>query len=85
VSDGPRRVGFTRGGGKELRRIDPQGQQRVLKALERLAASDPSLDVRRLTGSEQLRIRVGDLRVIFELDSKTDQIAVHSVLPRGKA
>jgi mRNA-degrading endonuclease RelE of RelBE toxin-antitoxin system len=68
-----------------LRRLDPQVQRRVVEALHRLLVQDPSLDVRRLAGSELRRIRVGDWRVIFELDRSSHQIVVHHVLPHGRA
>ncbi len=81
----PRRVVLTRRGGKELRRLDPQIQRRVIAALDRLANGDPSLDVKHLTGSRQSRVRVGDVRVIFELDRQAREILVHRVVPRGRA
>jgi mRNA-degrading endonuclease RelE of RelBE toxin-antitoxin system len=58
VSNG-RALRFTRTAQKELRRLDPPIRTRVLGALDRLAADDPSLDARRLTGSEHFRLRVG--------------------------
>jgi mRNA interferase RelE/StbE len=85
VNGGPRRVVLTRRGGKELRRLDPQTQRRVIAALDRLANGDPSLDVKHLAGSRQSRVRVGDMRVIFELDREAGEILVHRVVPRGRA
>jgi mRNA-degrading endonuclease RelE of RelBE toxin-antitoxin system len=57
----------------------------VLAAIDRLVARDPSLDVRRLTGSPEYRIRVGDWRVRFALDTEAHLIVVQRVLPRGRA
>lgn len=85
MSDGARRLRFTRSAQKELRRLDPQDQRRVLEAIDRLSTQDPSLDVRRLTGSEQSRIRVGDLRVIFEDHGQEQEILIRHVLPRSRA
>ena len=70
---------------KELRRLDPPIRARVLGALDRLSADDRSLDVRRLTGSEHFRLRVGDWRVIFDYDRATQTVIVRHVLPRGGA
>jgi mRNA interferase RelE/StbE len=84
VSD-RRALRFTRSAEKELRRLDPQIRTRVLGALERLAADDRSLDVRRLTGSEHFRLRVGDWRVIFDYNRDTQTVLVRHVLPRGRA
>jgi hypothetical protein len=49
--------------------------------LERLSADDRSLDVRRLTGGEHFRLRVGDWRVIFDYDRATQTVLVRHVLP----
>jgi mRNA-degrading endonuclease RelE of RelBE toxin-antitoxin system len=53
--------------------------------VDRLSADDRSLDVRRLTGSEHFRLRVGDWRVIFDYDRATQTVLVRHVLPRGRA
>jgi mRNA-degrading endonuclease RelE of RelBE toxin-antitoxin system len=57
----------------------------VLAALDRLLARDASLDVRRLTASNEERIRVGDWRIRFARDPTTQLIVVQRVLPRGRA
>lgn len=80
-----RALRFTRTAQKELRRLDPPIRTRILGALDRLAADDRSLDVRRLTSSEHFRLRVGDWRVIFDYDNADDTVLVRHVLPRGRA
>jgi mRNA interferase RelE/StbE len=82
---GERALCFTRTAEKELRRLDPPVRARVSEALDRLSADDRSLDVRRLTGSEHFRLRVGDWRVIFDYDRATQTALVRHVLPRGRA
>jgi mRNA interferase RelE/StbE len=84
VSDA-RALRFTRTAEKELRRLDPPVRARVLGALDRLSADDRSLDIRRLTGSEHFRLRVGDWRVIFDYDGATQTVLIRHVLPRGRA
>lgn len=76
---------FTRSAEKDLRRLDPPIRKRVFASLDRLLAEDRSLDVRRLTGSERFRLRVGDWRVIFDYDRETEAVLVRRVLPRGRA
>ena len=76
---------FTRSAEKDLRRLDPPVRKRVLGGLDRLLAEDRSLDVRRLTGSEHFRLRVGDWRVIFDYDRETKTVLVRRILPRGRA
>jgi mRNA interferase RelE/StbE len=84
VSD-QRSLRFTRSAEKDLGRLDPPIRKRVLDAVDRLLADDRSLDVRRLAGSEHLRLRVSDWRVIFDYDRETETVLVHRVLPRGRA
>jgi mRNA interferase RelE/StbE len=76
---------FTRSAEKDLRRLDPPVYKRVLGGLDRLLDDDRSLDVRRLTGSEHFRLRVGDWRVIFDYDRETETVLVRRILPRGRA
>ncbi len=70
---------------RDLRRLDPQVRTRVILAIERMADDDPRADVRRLTGSDELRLRVGEWRVRFKRDAEKHEIVVLRVLPRGKA
>jgi hypothetical protein len=57
----------------------------VVAALERLAANDPTVEARKLTGSNEWRIRVGDWRVRFIRHTDARVIFVNHVLPPGRA
>jgi len=85
VTDETWGVAFTPRARRDLRALDPQIRDRVLNVIDRLAARDPSLDVRRLTGTKELRVRVGDWRVRFTRDADSKLIVVQRVLPRGRA
>jgi mRNA interferase RelE/StbE len=78
-------VSFSRRADKDMDRLDPPVRQRVGAGIERLAVDDPRADVRKMAGSDELRLRVGDWRVRFECDSETRTILVLRVLPRGRA
>jgi mRNA interferase RelE/StbE len=78
-------VGFAGRADKDMDRLDPTVRQRVGEGIERLAEGDPSSDVRKLKGSDELRLRVGDWRVRFERDPNTRKITILRVLPRGRA
>jgi len=58
----------------------------VLAGLERVVA-DPALatGVRKLAGSDEFRLRVGDWRARFLRDEHNRVINVTRVLPRGRA
>ncbi len=77
---------YTRRAEKDIARLDPPVQKRVLAALGQLAADpDRATGVRKLTGRSESRIRVGDWRVIIETDREHREVIVHRVLPRGRA
>lgn len=85
MTDGPWGLDFTPQARRDLRRLDPQIAKRVLTSIDRLLAQDASLEVRRITGSSERRIRVGDWRVRFDFDNEAHMIIVTRVLPRGRA
>lgn len=71
---------------KDLRRLDPPARDRVLSAIKRLAqGAELAGDVKRLRGSGEYRLRVGDWRVRFERGDHELTIIVVRVLPRGRA
>jgi mRNA interferase RelE/StbE len=70
---------------RDVRRLDPPVRRRILAALDALAASPDSGQLRQLTGRPELRLRVGDWRVLLELDKANREIIILRVLPRGRA
>lgn len=71
---------------RELRNLDPQHVSRVVHAVEPLADDPFSSGCRKLRGAEQAyRLRVGDYRVIYQVDRKRKVVAIYHVRHRGKA
>lgn len=71
---------------RDLKRLDPPVQRRVIAALDALVQGDPPTgDVRKLAGGDEWRLRVGDWRVRFQIDASAREIQVLRVLPRGRA
>lgn len=68
---------------KDLTRLDATVVEREIRALEQFAANQQG-DVLKLTGVHppEYRLRVGDWRVLFELDHAASTVRV---LPRGEA
>lgn len=55
---------------KELRKIDRQAVPRIVEAVEQLAIEPLPPGAKKLQGSDYIyRIRVGDYRIIYELDA----------------
>ena len=66
-----------------LARLSPEVARRVLRKVERLR-SGLAGDVKRLTAiSPSYRLRVGDWRVLFEVQG--DTVVIHDVKHRSKA
>jgi mRNA interferase RelE/StbE len=65
-----------------MRRLDAAVADRIIRAVVRFAETGQG-DVKVLAGRQgELRLRVGDWRVLF---SRGDAIVVHRVRPRGEA
>lgn len=76
---------FTPRARRDLRRLDPPVQRRIIDALDRLVGDPPFGDVVRLAGvDDEWRLRVGGSRVRFTRDTD-GLVCVIGVLPRGRA
>jgi mRNA interferase RelE/StbE len=84
VSDDPWSVAFERRASKDLDRLDAPVKRRVLGAIDRLVRDPRSAQLSQLTNRPEARLRVGDWRVLVELDAATRTIVVLRVLPRGR-
>ena len=77
-------VGLKPRASKDLRRIQKQNASRIADALERLA-DDLSGDVKRLTNfTPEYRLRVGQYRVLFEVENE-NEIVVYRIVHRREA
>jgi mRNA interferase RelE/StbE len=75
---------FERRAVKDLERLDPPIRDRVVAALQQLIADPVAAQLVKLTGRPEHRLRVGDWRVILELEHATHTVVVLRVLPRGR-
>lgn len=76
-------VSFRRSAEKDLRKLDPAMQRRVLRAVEELARKPRPSGCRKLQGGEEAyRIRLGDYRVIYTVDDGVKVVAVERVRHR---
>lgn len=71
---------------RDLRNIDRQQIPRIIEAIERLADDPFPLQHHKLRSTEQFyRIRVGDYRVVYQVDIKTNVVIIYYVRHRSKA
>jgi mRNA interferase RelE/StbE len=76
-------VEFRRSAEKDLRRLDPRTQTRVLRAADALSDEPRPHGCRKLTGSQNAyRIRVGDYRVIYTVSDLILIVAIESIRHR---
>lgn len=85
MNEAPWSVRFARRADKDMDRLDLPVRRRVADGIGRLADNDPSSDLRKLKGSDELRLRVGEWRVRFRRDARKREIVVLRILPRGRA
>ena len=77
-------VGLKPRASKDLRRIQKQDASRIADALERLA-DNLFGDVKRLTNfTPEYRLRVGQYRVLFEVENE-NEIVIYRVVHRREA
>jgi mRNA interferase RelE/StbE len=75
---------------KYLEKLGKGGGLRILDRLDELSRTENPIfhkDVRPLAGKLKgfYRLRIGDLRVIFEIDWTEKRVGVLAVVPRGNA
>ncbi len=72
---------------KGMMRLQQAKRQAVIKKINAIAASPSTQypNVTRLAASQAYRLRVGDWRVIYELDRKTRTMHVVVIAPGGGA
>jgi len=76
-------VQFKPGAVKDIKGMPTRGQSRVLAKIEAMS-DDLRGDVKRLTGfTHEYRLRVGDYRVLFEIEGKS--IVVYRIRHRREA
>ncbi len=87
VSPEPYKVLFSKDANKYYQRVVLSQAKRIDQALLKLSHDlYRGGDIKRLTGMPGVfRLRVGDLRIIFEIREKDKSIWIDQILPRGQA
>ncbi|MBL9155568.1 MAG: type II toxin-antitoxin system RelE/ParE family toxin [Verrucomicrobiales bacterium] len=78
------RVEITRSGAKDLRRIDPKWIPKIVAAIESLESDPRPVGCKKLVGSDHTyRLRIGDYRVVYEIQDDILVILVVRIRHRG--
>ena len=79
------RIEIKKSAGKELARLPPNDQKRIVQRIRSLAV-DPRPQVsRKLSGEEKYRIRQGDYRILYEIDDAIITVVVVRIAHRKDA
>lgn len=78
-------IRYTSQARRDLRRLDRQVAGRVVLAIERLSEGDRRSDIKKLSGTNEYRLRAGEWRVRFQHNIAAKEIVVLRILPRGRA
>jgi len=76
------RVEVQRSAERDLERLSPRLFERIADRLTRLAADPRPANAEKLVGLEAYRLRVGDHRVVYEVDDRARLIVVTRVRHR---
>ena len=77
------RVEFTTAAAKEVRKLDPQLRRRILAGISDLERDPRPHGVRKLTGFDNAwRVRIGDYRVLYEVEDERVLVTVVRVAHR---
>ena len=77
------RVFLERAAERDLRRLPPRLHSRVIMAIQALADEPRPGGCRKLTRSDRdWRIRVGDYRIVYEIDDAAREVGVNRVRHR---
>lgn len=70
----------------DLRKIDRQYIQKILDAIESLAENPFPIQSRKMRSSESsYRLRVGDYRIIYQVDTENKVVTIYNIRHRKDA
>lgn len=77
------RVFLERAAERDLRRLPVRLHNRVIRAIQALGDEPRPIGCRKLTGSDRdWRIRIGDYRIVYEIDDAAKEVSVNRVRHR---
>ena len=68
---------------RQIRRLPAPTQERINKAIAGLAENPRPFGNRKLTTREGYRVRVGDYRILYQVDDEAKMVTIYRVMARG--
>ena len=70
---------------KLLRKVKRKDRERLLEALDSLQRGQiEHLSIKRLAGSRFFRVRIGNFRILFSLDTQKNTLVIESIRLRNE-
>lgn len=79
------RIEIKKSAKKEIQNLPPPDLKRVVAKIQQLAANPRMLDSKKLTSQEQYRVRVGQYRILYEIQDDVLVVMVIKVVNRKDA
>ncbi len=68
---------------RQIRRLPAQTQERVNREIARLAENPRPPGAKKLTARDGYRVRVGDYRILYQVDDGPKVVIIYRVMSRG--
>ncbi|HJX69921.1 MAG TPA: type II toxin-antitoxin system RelE/ParE family toxin [Dehalococcoidia bacterium] len=68
---------------RQVCKLPVKTQERVNRAIARLADEPRPVGTKKLTGREGYRVRVGDYRILYHVDDASKVVVIYRVMSRG--
>ena len=66
-----------------LKRLQPRNRQRIFNELDKLLVSPTQTDLKKLKGREGYRLRVGNYRILIQVNREEQIFIITEMGPRG--
>ena len=64
---------------RQILKLEPSARRRIFKKIEALAVNPRPVGVEKLTAVDAYRVRVGDYRIIYDIDDESATVVIHKV------
>lgn len=80
-------INITKSAMRQLNRIPSNTKQTVIRKIRHVAVDPhaPNNNIKALRRNGILRLRIGNWRVLYAIDSESETLTVINILPRGRA
>ncbi len=75
----PYRIEIATAAERQILKLEASVRRRIFKKLDALATNPRPVGVEKLIAVDAYRVRVGDYRIIYDIEDKTTTVVVHKV------